>query len=119
MNEHGKIITMLAAIRVFEQEAEPKYVVFSLEALGMTVADRDNAAIYLEEREYIEGMKRKYKDSRYYYNWRCSCPKITLKGYEYIATDEALRKEIQKIHVKAALEARAKIANVIEEFAED
>ena len=120
MNTFEPFVKLLAAIHAFEREANPSYVLFSPDALGMTAKEQDDAAVLLEYYEYITGMKKDYDEgSKRDYDWRRSFPRITLKGYEYIETNEALRKEIKRLHMQAVNEARAKIANAIEEFAGD
>lgn len=120
MSDLEKRIRLLAAIYVFEHETEPSRVLLSPDALGMmTEKERDQTAHLLEEQGIINGMQKEQEENRWHYDWRHSFPRITLKGYEYIETDEVLRKEILRLHVQEVIKARAKIANAIEEFAGD
>ncbi len=120
MSDLEKRIRLLAAIYVFEHETEPSRVLLSPDALDMTEKERGQTAHILEEQGIINGMqKEQEEESRWHYDWRYSFPRITLKGLEYIETDETLRKEILRIHVQEVIKARAKIANAIENFAED
>ena len=117
MNSFEMIVRLLAAIWVYETESNPSLVLFSPDALGMAKEERNAAAYCLENEKYIRGMGK--NDDGVAYDWGKSSPAITLEGLEYIASSETMKGAFKSLHEKAVAAARAKIANAIEEFAED
>ncbi len=100
MDDFKVMARLLAAIRAAEENPPFSPALVSPKALKTTEAKRDLLAIKLQKAGYIEGVWVEGgidNLERPVVLWNASHPEITLKGLEYIADNQVLRKAGREI----------------------
>ena len=113
MREMKLIAMLLAAIKAGENNAAFNISLIDPAVLNTDEKTRDRIAVLLQDEGYIKGLLvidgiDNMQES--IIRWGESKPSITLKGYEYIATNDALRSTLKELK-KASLGIAATLVN--------
>ena len=116
MDDFKIIARLLAAIYAINEKGQMNVALVDPRVLRTTAEKRDNIALMLESEGYIAGLRKIEGidgQEKTIILWEHSMPNITIKGLEYMDSNDALKKAVQEMKDAAISLAAQTVSNII------